>query len=432
MQNIFGIPTLNRDGKLVFAASAVRALDYSFLSVFLGVYLNLLDFTVFQAGIVFSAIMAGGALSNIVAVWKGDAIGRRRMLVIMSVLMVVGGALFPFASSVAPLVIISLFAITTSTGGDRTAFVSLDTAILAQTCDASQRTLVFSWYNLVGFATKALGALLIAVPALLQSWFGMEELLSFKVMFGLYAAVAAGGILLYAPLSSNAEPAQEGRKTEALEPRLGDSRSVILRMAGLFSLDAFGGGFMVRSFISFWFVSRFGVGVETVALIFFAGQLANAVSVMLATPVASRIGLINTMASTQVLSNLFMVALALSGNLWLAVTFFLLKELSNDMDVPTRQSYTMAIVPPEAMTAMASVTNLGRNIAQTVSPGVAGLIAQTTFLGAPILIGSAIKLVYNAALYIQFRSVKAPEEKQTNLPVKSPQGDGLTASEESS
>ena len=426
-----GFPKLNRDGKLVFAASVVRAFDYSFLSVFLGVYFALLGFSVFQAGIVFSAIMAGGALSNSIAVWKGDAIGRRRMLVTMSVLMVVGGALFPFAASVAPLVIISLFAMTTSTGGDRTAFVSLDTAILAQTCDASQRTLVFSWYNLVGFATKALGALLIAVPALLQSWFGMEELLSFKAMFGLYAAVAAGGILLYAALSPDVEPVPQEPKAEALGSRLKDSQGVILRMAGLFSLDAFGGGFMVRSFISFWFVSRFGVGVETLALIFFVGQLANAVSVMLATPVASRIGLINTMASTQVLSNLFMIALALSGNLWLAVTFFLLKELSNDMDVPTRQSYTMAIVPPEAMTTMASVTNLGRNVSQTISPGIAGLVAQTTFLGAPILIGSAIKLVYNAALYFQFRSVKTPEEQSATL-VEPMQGEGLATSEESS
>ncbi|MCH7745904.1 MAG: hypothetical protein IIC84_07525 [Chloroflexi bacterium] len=150
---------------------------------------------------------------------------------------------------------------------------------------------------------------------------------------------------------------------------------------------------------------------------------------MLAVPVASRIGLINTMASTQVLSNLFMIALALSGNLWLAVTFFLLKELSNDMDVPTRQSYTMAIVPPEAMTAMASVTNLGRNISQTISPGIAGLVAQTTFIGAPFLIGSAIKLVYNAALYFQFRSIKAPEEEQSHTPTESPKGDGLTTSE---
>ncbi len=411
LKNIYLIPRLERDGNIAVAASAFRALDYGFLSVFLGVYLSFLDFTVFQAGLVFSAIMAGGALSNLVASWKGDTIGRRRMLVVMSGLMALGGVLFPFASSVTLLIIISLFAMTTSTGGDRTAFLSLDMAILAQTSDATQRTTVFSWYNIVGIGAKALGALFIAVPALLQSGIGVGELTSFKVVFGLYSFIALCGLIIYTRLSPRAElNKSQTRNEEVVKRGQKNSRGIIIQLVGLFSMDALGGGFMVRSFVSFWFVSRFGVDLNSIALIFFAGQALNAVSVWLAAPIAHRIGLINTMVSTQIVSNILMGAMAFTGNLWMAVAFYLARELSNDMDVPTRQSYMMAVVPPESRTATASVTNLGRTVAQTLSPGTAGYVAQITFLGAPFLIGSGIKLVYNVALYLMFRGVKSPDE----------------------
>lgn len=420
------VPQLDRDGRLVIAASAVRGFGYSFLSVFLGVYLSLLDFTAFQAGLVFSGIMAGGALSNAVASWRGDTIGRRRMLVAMSVLMVLGGLLFPISSSVVFLVVIGLFAMTTSTGGDRTAFLSLDTAILVGTCRPSQRTMVFSWYNLVNFAGKALGALLLTVPTLLQSQLGMGELASYKSMFFVYAATAAGGIVLYAMLSPQVEPPKVSRENARSISR--EHKGVIARLSGLFFLDALGGGFIVRSFMSYWFVSRFGVDLFSIAGIFFAGQVLNVVSVSLAAPMASRIGLIRTMAFTQALANLLFIGMAFSTNVWMAVIMFLLHELSNDMDVPTRQSYTMAIVPPESRTATASVTNLGRNIAQTISPTLAGLAAQATFLGAPFLIGAGIKLVYNGILYATFRGVKAPEEREVESAGQvTGQGEGVSS-----
>ncbi len=224
-------PEVNRDGKLVIAASSVRALDYSFLSIFLGVYLTFLDFSAIQAGIVISGIMAGGALSNAVATWRGDAIGRKRMLVGMSVLMVVGGIMLPLNGSVAFLVVIGLFAMATATGGDRTAFASLDTAILTETTDSGQRTLVFSWYNLVSFLGKALGALLIAGPALLRSRLDVSEQLSFQLMFGVYALIAVSGIVLYSRLSPKAEALpRERRSSSRLDED--ESRSLILKMAG--------------------------------------------------------------------------------------------------------------------------------------------------------------------------------------------------------
>ena len=405
------VPPLNRDCRLVFGATAVRALDYSFLSVFLGVYVSVLGFSALQAGMVFSAIMAGGALSNLLASWKGDVIGRRRLLLAMTVLMAGGGALFAVAENEWQLAVIGLFAMTTTTGGDRTAFVSLDTAILAQSTPDRQRTLVFSFYNLVGFVTKAVGALLIAVPDVLQDSLGMEELNSYRVMFVGYAAVAAGALAFYALLSPRSEVRQSTRTpAPAAEGGL-SARSAIIRMAALFSIDSLGGGFFVRSFIAFWFADSFGASLNAIALIFFFGQLANVASVLAAAPVAARIGLVNTMVFTQVLSNLFTIALAVSGSLQLAVFFYLAKELANEMDVPTRQSYTMAIVPPESRMAMAGVTNLGRNITQTISPGLAGAIANVTSLGAPFIIGAGFKLVYNAALYWQFRSIRAPEER---------------------
>ena len=405
---------MNRDGKLVIAASSVRALDYSFLSIFLGVYLTFLDFSAVQAGIVISGIMAGGALSNAVATWRGDAIGRRRMLVGMSVLMVLGGILLPLNGSVAFLVVIGLFAMTTATGGDRTAFASLDTAILTETTDSGQRTLVFSWYNLVSFLGKALGALLIAVPALLRSRLDVSEQLSFQLMFGVYALIAVSGIALYSRLSPKAEALPRERRSSSRSLDKDESSSLILKMAGLFSLDAMGGGFMVRSFVSFWFVNHFGVDLYSIAGIFFVGQILNAISVSLATPVASRIGLVNTVVFTQALSNIFVILAALSGQLWMAVFFFLVHELFNEMDVPTRQSYTMAIVRPESRTAMASLSNLGRNLAQTVSPSIAGVIAQVTFLGAPLLLGAGTKLIYNGLLFAMFRNYKTLEERESD------------------
>ena len=395
------VPPLNRDGRLVIAASAVRALDYGFVSIFLGVYLSILDFSALQAGLVFGSIMAGGALSNVVCTWRGDAIGRRRMLVTMSGLMVLGGALLPFASSVLALGLIGLIAMTTSTGGDRTAFLSLDTAILAGASDAAHRTMLFSWYNIVGVGAKAVGALLIALPPLIDAWTGLDELGSAKAMFGVYVAIAAAGIFLYGRLSADVEIERQTIPTTSSLSR--QSRSRMTRLAALFSMDAFGGGFMVRSYMSFWLVSKFGLDLGSIAAVFFAGQLLNAVSVMLAAPVAGRIGLINTMAWTQALSNTFMIGVAFAGNVWVAIALLLARELSNDMDIPTRQSYTMAIVPPEARTATAAFTNLGRNVTQTVSPVLAGLVAQLTFLGAPFIIGGGVKLVYNTALYLMFR-----------------------------
>ena len=405
------IPTVNRDGQVVIAAAAVRSLGYGFLSVFLGVYLDLLEFTVVQAGLVFSAIMAGGTLSNIIASWRGDAIGRRRMLIVMAALMGVGGILFPLTEHTALLIAISLIAMTTSTGGDRTAFLSIDMAILSQAGHPSQRTAVFSLYNLAGRLTKAVGSLMIAVPAVLQYLFGVEEVLSYKLMFFVYAISAFVGLFVYRQLSPQVEPAVAnstgGRQPQAMSR---SSRTIMIKLSLLFSLDSLGGGFMVYSFMSYFFANRFEMGPETIAAIFFAGQLLNSVSIILAAPTARRVGLILTMAASQGLANSMMILLALTGNPVLAVAFFMARELINDMDIPTRQSYSMAIVPPDARTSTAGMTNLGRTFAQAITPAIAGFVASSTALGVPIIVGSVIKLIYNGALYATFSTVRAPEE----------------------
>ena len=402
------MPKVGRDGNIIVAAAALRTLDYGFISVFLGVYLTLLDFSALQAGLVFSAIMAGSALSNMLASWKGDTIGRKRMFIAMSLLMVAGGVGFSISSDIVVLMLVGMFAVTTSGGGDRTAFISLDTAVLAEATAPSQRTVVFSWYNLVTIFTRSLGALLIALPVLFQQWTDIGELASFKLMFVIYTVIAAGAILLYVRLSPRIEV--QGKAVSASRESVPDgapsARGVIWKMTGLSALDALGGGFAVRSFVSFWFVNRFGVDLLGISGIFFVAQLLNVVSVALAAP----IGLVNTMAFTQVAANLMFIGMAFSFNVWLAVAFFLLHEICNDMDVPTRQSYTMAIVPAESRTAMASLNNLGRNAAQTISPTLAGIIAQVAYLGAPFLVGAVTKLVYNALLLQMFRGIKPPEE----------------------
>lgn len=386
----------------------------------MGVYLDRLDFTIFEATLVFSAIMAGGALSNIAASWRGDRVGRRRMLVLMAALMGIGGVLFPLTERAAFLIAISLIAMTTSTGGDRTAFLSLDMAVLAQSGRGGQGTLLFSWYNLLGRLAKAASSLMLVMPAVLQTAFGVGEIDSFKAMFFIYALIAFAGCAIYARLSAAAEPprAQDGASASAAaadsdspSPKMPRSaRTVVIKLSILFSLDSLGGGFMVTAFMSYFFASKFGMSAEAIGVIFFIAQLLNAVSIMLAAPAARRVGLILTMAGSQGIANTMMILMALTDSPIWAVAFFMARELINDMDIPTRQAYSMAIVPPEARTATAGVTNLGRTAAQTVAPLIAGPIAQAAALGVPIIIGSVIKLIYNGALYIMFRSVREPDE----------------------
>ena len=412
------IPAVNRDGKVVIAAASTRSLGYGFMSVFLGVYLDLLEFTPLQAGLVFSAIMAGGALSNVVASWRGDAIGRRRMLIGMAALMSLGGFLFPVSEQTALLIAISLIAMTTSTGGDRTAFLSIDMAILAQSGRARQRTALFSLYNLVGRLTKAIGSAAVGLPALAQWLFGVDAILSYKLMFFGYSAFALCCLAIYWKLSPNAEPPATRRPTPdggdgvPTEPEKmsRESRSIIVRLSLLFTLDSLGGGFMVNAYLSYFFANRFDMDPGTIGVVFLIGNLLNTLSIILATPTAQRVGLIVTMAASQGIANSMLILMALTGTPALAVMFFLIRELINDMDIPTREAYTMAIVPPGARTSAAGLTNLGRTLAQAVAPVFGGYVAAATALGAPILIGSAVKLGYNALLYAMFRTVREPDE----------------------
>ena len=410
------MPAVNRDGKVVIAAASTRSLGYGFMSVFLGVYLDLLEFTPLQAGLVFSAIMAGGALSNLVASWRGDAIGRRRMLIGMAALMSLGGFLFPVSEQTALLIAISLIAMTTSSGGDRTAFLSIDMAILAQSGRARQRTALFSLYNLAGRLTKAIGSAAVGLPALAQWLFGVDAILSYKLMFFGYAAFALCCLAIYWKLSPNAEPpatrraADSDEDTAEPEKMSRESRGIIVRLSLLFTLDSLGGGFMVNAYLSYFFANRFEMDAGTIGVVFLIGSLLNTLSIILATPTAQRIGLILTMAASQGIANSMLMLMALTGTPALAVTFFLIRELINDMDIPTREAYTMAIVPPGARTSAAGLTNLGRTLAQAIAPLFGGYVAAATALGAPILIGSAVKLGYNALLYAMFRTVQTPDE----------------------
>ena len=409
------MPAVNRDGKVVIAAASTRSLGYGFMSVFLGVYLDLLEFTPLQAGLVFSAIMAGGALSNVVASWRGDAIGRRRMLIGMAALMSLGGFLFPVSEQTALLIAISLIAMTTSSGGDRTAFLSIDMAILAQSGRARQRTALFSLYNLAGRLTKAIGSAAVALPALAQWLFGVDAILSYKLMFFGYAAFALCCLAIYWKLSPNAEPpatrrAAEGAAAAEPEKMSRESRGIIVRLSLLFTLDSLGGGFMVNAYLSYFFANRFEMDAGTIGVVFLIGSLLNTLSIILATPTAQRIGLIVTMAASQGIANSMLILMALTATPALAVMFFLIRELINDMDIPTREAYTMAIVPPGARTSAAGLTNLGRTLAQAIAPLFGGYVAAATALGAPILIGSAVKLGYNALLYAMFSTVQTPDE----------------------
>ena len=306
---------------------------------------------------------------------------------------------------------------TTSSGGDRTAFLSIDMAILAQSGRARQRTALFSLYNLAGRLTKAIGSAAVALPALAQWLYGVDAILSYKLMFFGYAAFALCCLAIYWKLSPNAEPpatrrAAKGAAAAEPEKMSRESRGIIVRLSLLFTLDSLGGGFMVNAYLSYFFANRFEMDAGTIGVVFLIGSLLNTLSIILATPTAQRIGLILTMAASQGIANSMLILMALTGTPALAVMFFLIRELINDMDIPTREAYTMAIVPPGARTSAAGLTNLGRTLAQAIAPLFGGYVAAATALGAPILIGSAVKLGYNALLYAMFPNRPNPRRNR--------------------
>jgi MFS family permease len=399
---------MHRDRRIVFAAGFLRAVANGLIGVVAGIYLAELGFEPAAWGAILGAGVAGTAVGAAGVMFWGDRIGRRNWLIMLGVIAAAGGAVFAFASNAVVLATAAFLGMLNSLGKDRAAALALEQAILPSTGSDAGRTRAFAWYNVIQDIGHGLGAALAVLPTLLRDSAGLDHLHSLRVAVILYAALYAATAVLYLSLSREAEA-----PAAALEVRVShESRSILAKMSFLFALDSFAGGFQGSALFAFFFHQQFGASEATIGVLFVGARIMNAFSHLGAAWLASRIGLVNTMVFTHTPSSVLTFTIPFTGSFEIAALLFLLREGLSEMDVPTRQSYLMAVVKPEERTFAGGVTNLARMTARAVAPFFAGAAMQTVALGAPIMAAASLKILYDGLLYLGFRKIKAPEERQ--------------------
>jgi MFS family permease len=395
-----------KDRTLILTGAFLRALATGMIGVLIGIHLARQGMGPAAIGSVISAGLAGAAVAGALVTFRGDRFGRRRTLVTLSLLGGAGGLVVAFASDAWVVGAAAFLGMLNGMGRDRGASSILDQAVLPATASDKGRTVAFAAYNVVQDAGHALGALAAGVPALLRATMPITEGDALRAAVGLYAALLASTAILYGRLSPAVEvPVAKGR---ALSP---GSRRVLTRISALFALDAIGGGFLVSALIAYFFYTRFGVDERVTGLLFFAARAANAGSHVAAAWLAKRIGLVNTMVFTHIPSSLLLLTVPFAPTFPIAAALFLLREGLVEMDVPTRQSYVMAVVAPHERTAASGVTSLVRLGGWAVAPGFAGMAMAGTSIGAPLIVGASLKILYDVLLYAAFRRLPPPEER---------------------
>ena len=395
------------DRRILYAAAFVRALAIGMTGVIAGLYLAQLGLSPAASGLVIGGGLAGAALATLVATLRADRIGRRRLLVALSLLGAAGGAVVAFGSSATVIAVAAVIGMLNGMGRDRGAALVIEQAILPATVSDAERTRAFAWYNVLQDVGHALGALLAGAPALLRAAFGLGELQSLRIGMLFAALLALAAVALYPRLSRAVEPA-DGARRPPVSP---ETRRTLWRISSLFTLDSLGGGFLTAAMVSFFFFRRFGVDEAVLGPLFFAARLLNALSHLGAAWLARRIGLVNTMVFTHIPSSVLLASVAIAPNFIVAAVLFLLREGLVEMDVPTRQSYVMAVVRPEERTVAGGVTQMVRTASWAVGPPFAGLFMQGLSLASPLVIAAAMKIGYDVLLYAAFRKLKPPEEK---------------------
>lgn len=401
---------ISRDGKLILCARIVRTFSYGFVSVILAIYLNLLGFNEILIGVVLTATLVNSIIFNLISSVYADKIGRRKFLILYAILMVVSAAIFFLTDNYVALIVAAVIGTINVTGSEVGAFLSLEQAILPQTVnDEKKRTSIFSIYNMVGTFAMSGGVLLSGLPHVFSQQFGLDQIDAIKLLFLAYAACAIGALAIYLVLSPKIEIKSQNKDTHSFRSITPQSRSIIKKMSSLFAVDSFAGGFVIQSIVSFWFYTKFGADLSTLSYIFTIAGILTAISYLLASKIASKIGLVNTMIYTHIPSNILLILVAFAPSFPFAIGLYFARMSISQMDVPTRQSYLMAVVKENERVAAAGITNTSRNIAQSIGPSLAGAI-MGSLLSAPFIIGGVLKLAYDIGLFLNFRKIKPPEE----------------------
>jgi MFS family permease len=409
---------LTTDGRLLFAARALRTFGFGALSVVLAIYLARRGLTAALIGGVLTATLIEDALftSGIAAV--ADRLGRRRVLILTPLLITFAGALLALAAHPWLLIIGAVVGTLSPAGQEAGPFSPLEQAMLPDAVRPAVRTRAFAWYNLFGFLPAALGALAAGGWLAAARAMGLPEMAAYRLLLGFYAASGVALSLLYTRLSPAIDAASGTdigggvAAAGSIPPRrfgLHRSRGIVFQLAGLQAVDALAGGFVVQSLLVYWFHLRYGVGPELLGPLFFGTNLLSAVSFLVAARVAERIGLLNTMVFTHLPSNVLLALVPLMPSLPLAAALLLARHLLSQMDVPTRQAYTMALVAPDERSAAAGFTASARAIAQSAAPVFSGFTMASAATGLPFFISGGLKVIYDLALYFRFRGVELPE-----------------------
>ncbi len=395
---------MTRDGRLLLSARGLRMFGYGFLSVLLALYLFGIGYAPAQIGLLFSVALGGGAAATLGLSLYADRWGRRRALLVSALLMAAGGVALAERGSFALLLLLAAAGGLSPSGQDVGPFQSLEQAALSQALPDPGRVMPYAWYNLIGAFAAALGALAAgAVPAALAHA-GWTALAAQQVLLWLFSGVgiALAGVYLFL------SPTVEAPRRDGQAPRAGlhQSRSIVLRLSALFGLDALAGGLVLQSLIALWLHERFGLGLEQLGPLFFGTNVLSALSYLLAAPFAERFGLLNTMVFTHLPANLLLILVPFMPAWPLAAVALLARSALSQMDVPTRQAYTMVLVAPEERAAAAGVTNAVRPIAASVAPAISGLALQAAASGLPFILAGALKVVYDVLIWITFRRIR--------------------------
>jgi MFS family permease len=395
-------PPLGRDVRLLFLTRIVRMVAYGFLFVVLVLYLAGLGFSEGRIGLLLSLTLAGDALVSLGITLHADRVGRRRMFLVGAALMVGAGVPFVLSRSFGVLLVAATLGVVSPSGNEVGPFLALEQAALAQVLPEDRRTAFFAWYHLAGAFATALGALAGGWAAQALQGAGWTPVASYRAVVAAYAAAGCLLALLFLRMGQAIEapqPAAAGRWG------LHGSKGVVLRLSALFSLDAFAGGFVIQSLLAYWLHLRFGVSPGALGSIFFAANLLAGLSSLYAVRLAARIGYVRTMVFTHIPSNVLLILVPLMPSLPVAMAVLLLRFSISQMDVPTRQAYTMAVVAPEERSAAAGITGIARTTGAALSPGLATpLLAVPGLLGVPFFLAGGLKILYDLLLYRSFKA----------------------------